>query len=168
MDVLYLDTMRIIRSLYLNLFFSLFLPLCSFRYEETVTIERDCLLYKLGYFALTVIVLGLTSSAFGSVMVRTPLSKSACAFSDTTSVGRETERSNEPQRCSWICQDFSFCSSIVLHLTSDRQYLTGDIDLYIIGFEAREGSLDDNIIIGLVHVNRRRRPSRHLGERAGV
>lgn len=48
------------------------------------------------YFALTVMVRGLTSSALGSVMVRTPFSNSALALSATISVGRLTVRSKAP------------------------------------------------------------------------
>src|SRR5688572_1543142 len=67
----------------------------------------------IGYFVfvLTVIVLGFTSSDFGKVIVRIPFSKSAFALSAFTVVGSMTERSNAPQRCSRMCQAFSFFSS---------------------------------------------------------
>lgn len=48
------------------------------------------------YLVLTVIVRGLTCSAFGRVTVRTPFSNSALAFSDWTSIGSMTLRSNDP------------------------------------------------------------------------
>src|SRR5687768_10961975 len=76
--------------------------------KVTVTFEVTVMW---GYFALMVIVLGLTSSAFGRVMVSMPFSNSAFALSETTFVGKATERWNEPQRCSRICQDLLFFSS---------------------------------------------------------
>ena len=48
------------------------------------------------YLAFTVIVLGLTSSAFGRVMINTPASNSAFALSGITIVGREMLRSKIP------------------------------------------------------------------------
>jgi len=48
------------------------------------------------YFALTEIILGLTSSDFGSVMVKMPFSNSAFALSEITPTGSAIERSNEP------------------------------------------------------------------------
>jgi hypothetical protein len=56
--------------------------------------ERAC------YFALIMMDFGLTSSAIGIVMVRMPFSKSALALSALTSVGKRSERSKEPERCS--------------------------------------------------------------------
>src|SRR6266498_5440449 len=58
---------------------------------------------------------------------------------------------------------------LVLHLTFDGQHVTSDVNLYLISFDARKSSLHDNFIVGLVHVNRRRRegrPSVPDGERA--
>lgn len=48
------------------------------------------------YLAFTVIILGLTSSAFGRLMVRMPFSNSALALSPTTMVGRAKARSKAP------------------------------------------------------------------------
>jgi hypothetical protein len=58
-----------------------------------------------------VIVFGLLSFDFGRVTVRIPFSKSALARSAITSVESLIERSNAPQRCSRMNQDFSFFSS---------------------------------------------------------
>src|SRR6266542_2726457 len=63
------------------------------------------------YFALIVIVLGLTSSDFGSVTVKMPFSKSAFALSEITPVGCITERSKAPLLFSRMFQALSFFSS---------------------------------------------------------
>src|SRR5436190_7476332 len=52
-------------------------------------------------FGWTLMVFGFIASAFGSRSLSTPLSKSAAAVSDSTSVGRLIWRMNEPWRRSW-------------------------------------------------------------------
>src|SRR5271157_662338 len=54
------------------------------------------------HLALTLIVLGLFSGTLGKLMVRSPSSNSALALSARTALGRPTDRSKVPVRCSRI------------------------------------------------------------------
>ena len=59
--------------------------------ERTREDEREAV-----YFALTLILFGLASSAFGMVILSIPLSNVASALSPTTALGRATTRLKAP------------------------------------------------------------------------
>ena len=119
------------------------------------------------YFALTVTIFGLTSSALGSVMVKMPSSNSAFALSETTEVGSITLRTKLPPTLFADVVILLLRLVLFIHLAFDTEYIASDIDLNIIRLHAKQSRFHDHIVVNLINVKGKTTPTFGQAERTG-